>query len=122
MPKVGTDFSVPARYLPQMIQAYQEVPMRHVLFGHIGDSPLHLNMLPSSPDERERARDWYRRLARRALSLGGTVSAEHGIGKLKRALLAEQVGPTVLNQFRTIKSQLDPNWILGRDTLLTAPD
>jgi len=52
------------------------------------------------------------------VSLGGTVSAEHGIGKLKRALLAEMVGPETLAAFRALKAAADPAWILGRGTLL----
>ena len=63
----------------------------------------------------------YKELARLAVSLGGTVSAEHGIGKLKRDLLAEMVGPDTLRQFRSLKRTVDPQWILGRGNLLDVP-
>lgn len=121
MPKVGTDFAVPDEALPAMMAAYEAVRLPHILFGHIGDNHLHLNLLPRTPDELQAAKALYRELALRAVALGGTVSAEHGIGKIKRGLLAEMVGPEVLARFRALKAAADPAWILGRGTLLDAP-
>lgn len=121
MPKVGTDFAVPDAALAEMMAAYRAVSLPHVCFGHIGDNHLHLNLLPRDAAELAEARSTYRRLAERAVALGGTVSAEHGIGKLKRALLAHQVGPETLAAFATLKAAADPAWILGRGTLLEAP-
>lgn len=118
MPKVGTDLAVPDAALPEMMDAYEAAPMRHVLFGHIGDNHLHLNLLPTSAEELAQARAFYSELVSKALALGGTVSAEHGIGKLKRAYLAQMVGPETLAAFRALKDRLDPAWILGRGTLL----
>ena len=122
MPKVGTDCSVPAAALPEMMKAYEAVPLPHVLFGHIGDSHLHLNMLPTNSTELEKARQIYRHLCQEAVRLGGSVSAEHGIGKLKRAHLADMVGTEVISEFRALKSYLDPNWILGRGNLFQRTD
>jgi FAD/FMN-containing dehydrogenase len=78
-------------------------------------------MLPRDRDELDRARAIYKDLAHLAISRGGTVSAEHGIGKLKRALLADMVGPDVMAQFTALKRAVDPNWILGRGTMLPVP-
>jgi len=122
MPKVGTDFAVPDTALAEMMAAYAAVDMDKVCFGHIGDNHLHLNLLPTSPAELRRARAIYRDLALHAVSLGGTVSAEHGIGKLKRALLAEMVGPDTLAAFRALKAAVDPAWILDRGNVLAPPD
>ena len=121
MPKVGTDFAVPHERLAEMVARYHAVPLRHVLFGHIGDAHLHLNMLPTTADELAEARRLYRDLALAAVSMGGTVSAEHGIGKIKRGLLAEMVGEPVLSDFVALKRHLDPAWILGRGTMLAHP-
>ncbi len=121
MPKVGTDFAVPDAALPEMMAAYAGVALPQVIFGHIGDNHLHLNLLPRDASELAQARAIYRDLALRAVSLGGTVSAEHGIGKLKRGLLAEMVGPAALSQFRALKAHVDPGWILGRGTMLDVP-
>ena len=87
MPKVGTDFAVPDERLQWMMDAYAEVDLPYVMFGHIGDNHLHLNMLPRTPDELVYAKEMYDELARIAVEYGGTVSAEHGIGKNQKALV-----------------------------------
>jgi D-lactate dehydrogenase (cytochrome) len=122
MPKVGTDCSVPPEALAEMMAAYDAVSLPHVLFGHIGDSHLHLNMLPSSAEELKEAKAIYRALCQKAVALGGSISAEHGIGKLKKAHFAEMVGPEALGEFRALKAHLDPNWILGRGNLFSPAD
>ena len=95
--------------------------MPHVLFGHIGDNHLHLNLLPRNQGELQQAKKIYRELALLAVSHGGTVSAEHGIGKIKRQLLADMVGPNTIGRFHELKSHIDPHWILGRGTMLSPP-
>ena len=105
-----------------MMAAYAEVTLPHVLFGHIGDNHLHLNLFPRSPEELVAARAVWAALFRKAISLGGTVSAEHGVGKLKRRFLAEMVGPEVLSSFVALKRHVDPAWILGRGTMLEIPE
>lgn len=122
MPKVGTDFAVPDDALLAIMQVYQSVTLPKVCFGHIGDNHLHLNLLPRDAAELQMAREEYVRLARAAVRLGGTVSAEHGIGKIKRGLLAEMVGVEVVEQFQALKRHLDPNWVLGRGTMIAKPD
>ena len=122
MPKVGTDFAVPDSALEEMMKAYDAVDLPSVCFGHIGDNHLHLNLLPRTAAELERARDLYTTLALKAVDLGGTVSAEHGIGKIKRGLLAQMVGPETLSGFSALKLHIDPAWILGRGTLLQPPE
>lgn len=121
MPKVGTDLAVPDSALGTLMDAYEAAPMAHALFGHIGDNHLHLNLLPESAEELARAKAFYDQLAELAVAHGGTVSAEHGIGKLKRAHLAHQVGEGVLDAFRAIKQHLDPHWVLGRGNVLETP-
>lgn len=124
MPKVGTDFAVPDAALPAMMERYESVDRLGIpwaLFGHIGDNHLHLNLLPRNAAELARCKDVCRELALEAVRLGGTVSAEHGIGKLKRQLLSDMVGPAVIARFRALKAAADPNWILGRGTLLAPP-
>ncbi len=121
MPKVGTDLAVPDAGLSTMMDAYEAAPVPHVLFGHIGDNHLHLNLFPESESELAQARAYYDDLARLAIRLGGTVSAEHGIGKLKRRQLEWLVDEPTLAAFRALKSHVDPHWILGRGNLLEAP-
>ena len=121
MPKVGTDFAVPDDALVKMMAAYAEVDLPAICFGHIGDNHLHLNLLPRNQAELDRARALYRSLALEAVALGGTVSAEHGIGKIKSGLLAEMVGPEVVLSFQKLKRHVDPAWILGRGNMLAEP-
>lgn len=118
MPKVGTDFAVPDHALRQMMEAYGAVDLPHVLFGHVGDNHLHLNLLPRSRSELEEAWETWRALYALALSLGGTLSAEHGVGKLKKKYVADLVGPEAHAAFKALKQHVDPAWILGRGTLI----
>ena len=118
MPKVGTDLAVPDDALDEMMALYESAPLPSVMFGHVGDNHLHLNLLPRTPAELEVARAFHATLARRAVALGGTISAEHGVGKLKRDHLALMVGGQVLAQFRRLKQHVDPHGILGRDNLV----
>ena len=117
MPKVGTDLAVPNSGLRPIMELYEACPFRYVLFGHIGDNHLHLNLLPTNEEELALAKEWYRALAQKAVAMGGTVSAEHGIGKVKRELLAQMVGQDTLESFEAMKKVVDPNLILGRGNL-----
>ncbi len=118
MTKVGTDCSVPNSALRDMMAEYKKAPMTSYLFGHIGDNHLHLNLLPKNDKELKLAKQFYKELCIKAIELGGSVSAEHGIGKLKREHLAEMVGQSTLNSFVALKRHLDPAWILGRGNVI----
>ena len=61
--------------------------LRYTIFGHIGDNHVHVNILPRDDDEGARARELYVQFLKYAASVGGTLSAEHGVGKLKRDYL-----------------------------------
>ena len=115
IPKLGTDLAVPDIYLAEMMDAYEACPLPHVLFGHIGDNHLHLNMLQSQT-EYQQAKDYYAELAQIAIRLGGTVRRTWH-RKIKRAALENMVGTPLIHAFRALKKHLDPNLILGRGTL-----
>jgi D-lactate dehydrogenase (cytochrome) len=70
-------------------------------------------MLPKDPEEYKTAKKIYAELCEKAVKLGGTISAEHGIGKLKRNYLLKMFGEERIQQMAAIKRQLDPNKILG---------
>ncbi|MFW6182126.1 MAG: FAD-binding oxidoreductase, partial [Spirochaetota bacterium] len=120
--KVGTDMAVPHDRLEEMVACYRDAlsaeGLEHVLFGHVGDSHLHVNMLPSSFEELQKARELYRLFARTAVSLGGTVSAEHGIGRIKKEYLPILYDREALGQMRRIKEALDPEGLLNPGVLL----
>ncbi len=95
----------------------REFPGQYVVFGHIGDAHLHVNILPSSGEQYDRAVHLTNDLAREAVRLGGTVGAEHGLGKRKAHLLDTQYPPGTIAAMRSIKRRLDPQWLLGQGTL-----
>lgn len=124
--KYGTDMAVPEESLETMYRFYrdelEECGMESMIWGHIGNAHLHVNLLPKSPDQESLAQDMYDRFVVRALSLGGTASAEHGIGKMKRSYLIQQIPSPVIAGMKEIKRALDPSGILGRGTLFLQED
>jgi len=57
----------------------------------------------------ERVRTAFAEIVKLALSLGGTIAAEHGVGTLKRAFVSEEIGPSELGAMETIRAALDPD-------------
>jgi len=116
--KVSTDMAVPDEHFAQMLAFYRdtlaESGLKYVIFGHIGDNHVHVNILPRDDAEAARAREIYGRFIRRALDFGGTISAEHGVGKLKRDYLRELYGDAALHEMVALKRALDPACVLGR--------
>ncbi|MFH1706696.1 MAG: FAD-binding oxidoreductase [Planctomycetota bacterium] len=110
--KVGTDMSVPDAALRDMYALYRTrcaaAGLEYVIFGHIGDNHLHVNILPRNFAEVEQAQALYLEFARRAVAYGGSVAAEHGIGKLKRKFLPVMFGEEGMTQMRAVKAALDP--------------
>ncbi len=120
--KMGTDYAVPIPRNREMLAFYRErldrlLPGNYVIYGHIGDAHLHVNMLPTTQQQADIATNLLREFAEHAVSLGGTVSAEHGLGKRKAKLLELQYTPEEIDTMRRIKQRLDPQWLLGRGTL-----
>jgi D-lactate dehydrogenase (cytochrome) len=115
--KVGTDIAVPDNEFFELYQnskkTVESKEIDYIAYGHFGNSHLHLNMLPKDPEEYKTAKKIYAELCEKAVKLGGTISAEHGIGKLKRNYLLKMFGEERIQQMAAIKRQLDPNKILG---------
>ena len=122
--KVGTDMAVPDNQLETMMKFYRETiresGLDSVTFGHIGNNHLHVNLLPKSKEEFDQAWVLYRRWVEKIIQLGGTVSAEHGIGKIKVPFLEMMYGSKVVEEMRALKLALDPANILGRGNIFTA--
>ncbi len=119
--KVGTDMAVPPERLGEMMEVYrrglEERGLDYVIFGHIGDGHLHVNILPRTAEELRTAEALYEEFARAAVRLGGSVAAEHGIGRIKKPFLAIQYAPEHLEAMRAVKRALDPEGTLNPGVL-----
>lgn len=119
--KVSTDMSVPDEAFPGLFRLYkqslQSSGLRYTIFGHIGDNHVHVNILPRDDSEGARARELYVEFLKYAASVGGTLSAEHGVGKLKRDYLRLFYNDDQLRAMAALKKALDPNGILGRGNI-----
>ncbi|HNU08808.1 MAG TPA: FAD-linked oxidase C-terminal domain-containing protein, partial [Pyrinomonadaceae bacterium] len=119
--KVGTDMAVPDRNFASFLRFYKEKltasGLEYVIFGHIGDNHLHANMIPKNDEEATIARHLYGRFIAQSIMLGGTISAEHGIGKHKSKYLYVQYGERYVNEMAELKRAFDPKGILGRGNL-----
>jgi D-lactate dehydrogenase (cytochrome) len=121
--KVSTDMSVPDEAFPEMLAFYRDTlrasNLRYTIFGHIGDNHVHVNILPRDDEEGARARAIYLQFLKRAAALGGTLSAEHGIGKLKRDYLPLFYSEDQLREMVALKRAFDPGGILGRGNIFS---
>jgi FAD/FMN-containing dehydrogenase len=117
--KLASDYAVPLDRNREMLELYHDRlrGFEYVIFGHIGDAHVHVNLLPLSADQFEAGKDIILDLAKQAVRFGGTVSAEHGLGKRKAHLLEIQYSREHIEAMRAVKRRLDPNWLLGRGNL-----
>jgi glycolate dehydrogenase FAD-linked subunit len=118
------DVGVPRARVPDLLRAIQRVAAAHhvriATFGHAGDGNLHPNLVfdrddPEAAELTHRVRD---DIFRAALAMGGTVTAEHGIGAARREWLPIQRGEAAVDVMRTIKAALDPLGILNPGRVL----
>jgi D-lactate dehydrogenase (cytochrome) len=123
--KVGTDFAVPDARLHEVLRLYRDGLARSrldgVIFGHVGDNHLHVNILPRDAAELSRAKEQVGAWAAQCVAWGGTVSAEHGVGKLKTHLLTTLYGTEGVREMRRLKGCFDPANRLNPGTLF-APE
>jgi len=119
--KVAMDIAVPESSFPEMYGFYRSImkseKIHSILFGHIGENHLHFNLFPYSDEEKRRSKEIYEACVRKAISLGGTVAAEHGIGKIKHRWLEMMYGREGLKEMAEIKKIFDPYCILGLDNI-----
>lgn len=115
--KVGTDVAVPVEsfrsFYRWMIDLMEQQDIPYVSYGHFGNCHPHLNMLPADQRALIKATTLYAEICREAVRLKGTVSAEHGIGKLKREYLLMMYGEEVIRQMARLKLEFDPNKIFN---------
>jgi D-lactate dehydrogenase (cytochrome) len=122
---ISTDVCVPiSRLADCVLESAQEAKdsgLPHFLVGHVGDGNFHFGYMidPDSPDERLVAETLNEKVVRRALSMDGTCSGEHGVGVHKIGFLQSEAGDAALDMMRAIKRTLDPNNILNPGKIFT---
>lgn len=119
--KLGTDLSVPDDCLLSVMKMYRRdlagSGLESASFGHIGNNHVHVNIIPRSIDEYDRGKNLYLQWASRVVDMGGSVSAEHGIGKLKTRMLEIMYGGSGCSEMRDLKKVFDPEGRLNRGNL-----
>jgi glycolate oxidase len=110
------DVAVPIGTIPEMARRITrlaaETGLRIAMVGHAGDGNLHPTIV-FREDQRHLVSAAAARIFRDALALGGTISAEHGLGALKRDYAEEEHGSLALGLMRQLKRTLDPAGILN---------
>jgi D-lactate dehydrogenase (cytochrome) len=115
--KLGTDLAVPDERLADMWAVYRDAlagaGLEWAAFGHIGNNHVHINILPRDMEDLQKALGLYQMFAEKAVAFGGSVSAEHGIGKLKAKFLKTMFSPAHIEEMRAVKRALDPQLLLN---------
>jgi D-lactate dehydrogenase (cytochrome) len=119
--KVGTDTAIPASLFRTVYKQYIDLikkrQLASVSFGHLGDYHLHINIIPFNATELDSALEVYREIMEVTVRNNGTISAEHGIGKIKKEFFHRMYDEDAICQMKTIKRSFDPQGILNRGNL-----
>jgi FAD/FMN-containing dehydrogenase len=120
--KVSTDWAVPYPRLAEALGMAAETARAHgvevaAVFGHAGNGHPHTHFVARDAAELARVEEAVDATLRRVLAMGGTVAAEHGIGKVKRRWLPLQLSAVQLDAMRALKRALDPQGLLGPGNL-----
>jgi len=117
--KIGEDISVPRSAIPAMVREIQRISRQHdlpiAIFGHAGDGNLHPNILADrrNPTEMARVEHAIAAIFEASVSLGGTLSGEHGIGLSKQPFLRMALSPEAVRLMQDVKRAVDPKGILN---------
>ena len=119
--KLGSDMSVPDEHLHEVVALYRrtlaEAGLQSAAWGHVGNNHLHVNILPRDAADYAAGKALFARWAADITAMGGAVSAEHGVGKLKRDFLAVMYGEDHIREMAALKRALDPEMRLGLGNL-----
>jgi glycolate oxidase len=118
------DVGVPLPRLGELVTGIADIAARRnvliSVIAHAGDGNTHPLIVhdPHDHDESARAHRAFGEIMELAIALGGTITGEHGVGRLKKAWLPDQLGPDVMALTRCIKDALDPHGILNPGAVL----
>ena len=124
--KLGSDMSVPDEHIFDVVRLYRttlaEEGFDTAVWGHIGENHLHVNILPRNEEEYIRGKELFVRWAEAVTAMGGAVSAEHGVGKLKASFLRIMYGDEHIREMAALKRAFDEKSILGIGNLFSEED
>jgi FAD/FMN-containing dehydrogenase len=121
--KISTDWAVPYRKLGEALRESSLAIANHgapppITYGHAGNGHPHQNFIAEDAGALERIEAAVEETLKRVIALGGTVSAEHGLGKLKRRWIHLQLSARQMTVMRHLKQALDPDGILSPGNIL----
>ena len=129
-PYYRTDVSVPITAIPRFLDEVlrdlaRSLPDgRPITYGHLGDGNIHLNVMPPRDWPTERRQVLFRQAEDLIFTAvdrcGGSISAEHGIGRSKKRALRERIDPVTLDLFRALKHAIDPAGLMSRGRIFDA--
>ena len=117
--KINEDIVFPRSYLPEALPKLREIGKKYNLkmvnFGHIGDGNVHANFMINGldPDEVSRAEKAVEEVFNLALSYGGSITGEHGVGITKAEFMRKQFKPQEMDIMRNIKKVFDPKDLIN---------
>ena len=116
--KISTDWSVPINKIHEIIDYAQKLSseakiIEPVIYGHIGNGHPHYNFIAKNKKEKDQILSVVHKTCQKVTSLGGTIAAEHGIGKIKKDFVKYQYPESIINAMKSLKHSLDPNGILA---------
>lgn len=120
---LSTDMAVDDEHFNELFHIYKHdleaTSLHWIIFGHIGENHVHPNILARNKEEYEQGHALFEKWAHDVHRMNGSISAEHGAGKLKRKLALIMYGKEKMRELLALKQSLDPKGLLGPGNILT---
>ncbi len=120
---LSTDMAVDDDHFDELFHIYkhdlESTNLHWIIFGHIGENHVHPNILARNKEEYEQGHAIFEKWARDVHRMGGSISAEHGAGKIKRKLALIMYGEDKMRELAHFKRSLDPMGLLGPGNIIT---
>ncbi len=120
---LSTDMAVDDGHFDELFHIYKRdlaaTSLQWIIFGHIGENHVHPNILARTREEYEQGHAIFEKWARDVHRMGGSISAEHGAGKIKKKLALIMYGPERMRELVSLKRVFDPRLLLGPGNVLT---
>ncbi|MDD7366016.1 MAG: FAD-binding oxidoreductase [Clostridiales bacterium] len=120
---LSTDMAVDDRHFDELFHIYKhdlmQTNLQWIIFGHIGENHVHPNILARTKAEYEEGHRIFEKWARDVHRMGGSISAEHGAGKIKKRLAQIMYGADKMRELAALKRAFDPKGLLGPGNVIS---